>query len=131
MTHLIMNLGADIPEPGEGSGWTNTYEEACRIAWEWFVRMNDDGLAADVVLFEGQPFRPPVEGRWTFIFRHTVTGVDVKFETHGIAPMEAYLEQSFLRAHPRQYWNGSSSADPCLNDFAAPGFVQTYRRVTG
>jgi hypothetical protein len=128
MTHLIMNPGSDIPEPGEGSGWTNTYEEAYRIAREWLTKMNAEGLA-DIVLVAGEVI--PKEGRWTFTYRHLVTGVEVKFETHGIAPMEAYLEQSPLRAHPRQYWNGSSSADPCLNDFAAPGFVQTYRRVTG
>jgi hypothetical protein len=126
--NLIFNPGSDIPEPGKDDGWTNTYEEAVRIAREWLARMCAHGLG-DIVLLEGKAFRPPVDGRWTFTYRHIVTGVEATLETHGIAPEDAFRKQNLFS--PRQYWNGSSSSDPCLDDFTALGFVQTYRKVTG
>lgn len=125
--NVLINPGADIPDPEEDAGWTNTYSEALRIAREWLTKMEAEGLA-DIVLNKGTVL-PSEEGRWTFTFRHIVTGAEVALETHGIAPLDAYRKEYVFE--PRQFWNGSGSADPCLEDFAAEGFVQTYRRVTG
>ena len=60
-------------------------------------------------------------GRWPFVIRHQITGVEVVLETHGIDDLDAYKRQCIF--DPRVYWNGSSSAEPTLDDFDAPGFV--------
>lgn len=67
------------------------------------------------------------EGRWRFTFRHRVTGVLVYLDTHGIDQVDAYERQHVFP--PRVYWNGSSTGEPKLDDFVAPGFdpVKTFR----
>lgn len=67
------------------------------------------------------------EGRWLFIFRHKITGVEVECETHGIDNLKTYEEQYIFT--PRVYWNGSSTSNPELEQFAAPGFkpVMTFK----
>lgn len=118
---ILINPGSRIPDSGDG--WTNTVEGARRQAEEWLANMRSEGLTDVELLDEATPF----ENRWRFTFRHTVTGVEVTLETHGIDDLDAYQrEQTFS---PRTYWNGSSSATPQLADFAAEGFepVQTFR----
>jgi hypothetical protein len=119
---IVVNPGSHIL--ADCGGWTNTYAGALAEARRWLDRMRDDGLAADVELVVPDE---PVErdGRWRFGFRHRVTGVTVVLETHGIDDLDAYRRQAVFE--PRVYWRGSSSATPSLDDWAAPGFVQTYR----
>jgi hypothetical protein len=120
MTALIINPGSRIGAPGEG--WTNTEAVARTRAEVWLEKMHAEGLT-DVELLSGSEAR---DGRWLYTFRHKVTGATVALEMHGIDPAEAYERQYAFT--PRVYWNGSSCADPSLEDFAAPGFkaVRTF-----
>lgn len=105
----------------DGLGWSNTVTTAARTASEWLERMHADGLT-DVELLTDPLALWDGEGRWTFHFRHKVTQVVVKLSTHGVDNIDAYCANRLFA--PRVYWNGSSSAEPQLDDFAAPGFVQ-------
>lgn len=120
MNVLIINPGSEVGEPG--NGWTNTEAEARAEAGRWLATMHAEGLA-DVELLDGCTER---EGRWAFRFRHKVTGTVVELETHGIGDIEAYQREHIFT--PRVYWRGDSSAEPKLEDFAAPGFaaVRTF-----
>lgn len=123
IANLLINPGSHIGEPGEG--WTNTCETARAEAERWLAEMHESGMA-DVELLDGSTER---EGRWTFTFRHKVTGTVVELETHGIDDVQAYERQHVFC--PRIYWNGSSTANPKLEHFKAEGFepVRTYRAV--
>jgi hypothetical protein len=118
---VIINPGSRLPT--EPQGWTNTHEGAKREAAQWLARMHADGFGdiemTDTGETDGQ--------RWTFEFRHLITRVTVKLETHGIDDLDAYLKQSIFS--PRVYWNGSSSSNPSMDDFAAPGYVMTFREA--
>lgn len=114
---VFVNPGARIG--GEPGGWSNTVEQAVRNAQEWLDRMRKDGFT-DIEI--GEPGAED-QGRWPFVFRHSITGVEVTLETHGMDDVKAYEKQHIFA--PRVYWNGSSSAEPDLDDFAAPGFAKT------
>ena len=113
---LIINAGSRIG--GDPQGWSNTVEEARRRAKEWLYRMRAEGFTDIEMLEPGDE----ADGRWLFVFRHTVTGVEVPLRMHGIDDLVAYERQNIFS--PRVYWNGSSSANPDLDDFAATGFVK-------
>ena len=112
---LIINPGSRIGEPS--AGWTNTEATARGEAERWLPRIHADGMT-DVELLDGSTEH---EGRWVFSFRHKVTGTVVKLETHGIDGMAAYEKEHIFS--PRIYWNESSTSNPELEHFAAPGFV--------
>lgn len=120
---LIINPGSGGIEPG-CDGWTNTAEGAHKEAARWLANMHGAGMR-DVELLPQWRYR---DGRWVFRFRHAVTRVVVELETHGIDDLDAYRRDHF---YPRVYWNGSSTGDPELEDFAAEGFepVRTWRHV--
>lgn len=120
---LIINPGSRISP--EADGWTNTRPQAAIYAFEWAKRMRAEGFQDIEVVDTGIEN----EGRWLFTFRHEVTEVTVKLEQHGIHPLDAYEKQCVFT--PRVYWNGSSCANPQLDDFAADGFVpvKTFKRV--
>lgn len=122
---MIVNPGSG-PVEQDGEGWTNTYETARQKAIAWLKEMHTQGLR-DVELLDGPTDQ--TDGRWVFTFRHTVTGKTVDFETHGIDDLDAYMRRRIFA--PRVYWNGSSSGEPSLEDFEAPGFepVRTFRAV--
>jgi hypothetical protein len=119
---LIINPGSRVA--ASGKGWTNTYEAARAEAQRWLERMHAEGMT-DVALLND--FKES-GNRWVFSYRHTITGVTVRLETPGIENLAAYQEEHLFA--PRVYWNGSSSGNPQLEDFAAPGFrpVRTFRR---
>jgi hypothetical protein len=121
---LIINPGSDV---SAGEGWANTFAVAKAAAVDWLAKMHGDGMT-DVKLLDDTSEDDEREGRWTFSFRHAVTGTVVELETHGIDNSDAYCKQHIMT--PRVYWRGSSSAEPVLEDFAAPGFmaVRTFRR---
>lgn len=121
---VLINPGSG-PVPTSGEGWTNTYEGAYGWATYWLGLIHEQA-ATDVVLLN--PGTPSGDGRWTFRFRHPVTGVEVELVTHGI-PFEqipAYEKERLFA--PRIYWNGSSCSEPVLQDWAADGFraVRTF-----
>lgn len=113
---MIINPGSHI-KAMRGEGWRNTIETAREYADQWLERMHADGLH-EVELHGELP--ATTFGRWRFAFRHSVTGVVVEYETHGIDDIPAYEREHIFT--PRVYWNGSSSADPEIEDFAAPGW---------
>ena len=113
---VIINPGSRIG--GEPRGLTNTVEKAVEIARQWFDEMQQNGFT-DIEI--GEPGAED-DGRWPFMIRHLITGVEVKLLVHGIDDLDAYRRQYIF--YPRIYWNGSSSAQPELDDFAAPGFAK-------
>lgn len=121
----IMNPGSRIPA-NAGEGWTNTYEHAVAEAQRWLDELRGDGITDVELILPGRES----EGRWVFGFRHTVTGVVVNLETHGIDDVKAYEKEKVFT--PRVYWNGSSCSNPSVEDWGAPGFVvtKTFTRLT-
>lgn len=117
---MLINPGSRIGEPGEG--WTNTCETARGYAGQWLAQMHGEGMTG-VELLDSSTER---DGRWIFTFRHAVTGKTVELEIHGIDDTDAYKKRHVFE--PRIYWNGSSTSDPKLEHFAAPGFraVRTF-----
>jgi hypothetical protein len=122
---MIVNPGSG--PIAAGKGWVNTYEGARPSATAWHAEMLSTGMEVDLLL----PGEKLDDGRWMFGFRHRVTGVVVELTTHGIDNLDAYRKERVF--DPRVYWNGSSSADPKLEDWAAPGFraLRTYVAVEG
>lgn len=121
-TGVIINPGSRLGDAQAADGWTNTYATARAAAEEWLAKMNAEGIADIEMVAADEAER---EGRWRFMFRHTVTGVEVDLETHGIDDVAAYERQHIFA--PRVYWGGSSSGNPEMSDFAAPGYVMTFR----
>jgi hypothetical protein len=111
---VIINPGSHIPP-----NIPNTYERAQAYAQEWLEKMIKEGFGDIEMVSTGECH----EGRWTFIFRHLVTRVQVRLDQHGIESTEDFI------CPPRVYWNGSSSSSPQIDDFAAKGYVMTYRKV--
>lgn len=124
---LIVNPGARLGNTDAAQGWTNTWEQALAVARDWLAKMVRDGFGADIELVTTEPTEPE-DGRWRFTYRHKVTGTTATLDTHGINDLDAYERQHLFA--PKVYWNGSSCSDPELANFAAPGYVQTYRLTT-
>jgi hypothetical protein len=121
---LLINPGSRIHDGAVG--WTNSLEGARLQAAAWLDKMRAEGFGDVEVREVGQADGDT--SRWRFAFRHTVTGVVVFLDTHGIDNIDAYIKQALFE--PRVYWNGSSSSNPSMDDFAAPGFVMTFRAVS-
>lgn len=112
---MIINPGSKI-EAMSGDGWTNTVETARATAARWLRQMHESGMT-EVELLPGEEAH---EHRWRFRFRHTLTGTEVTLETHGVDDVGAYMREHVFT--PRVYWHGSSSSDPSIKDFVAPGY---------
>jgi hypothetical protein len=121
---MLINPGSHIGPASEG--WTNTYAKALEYAKTWFLDTMRKVGFQDIELIETHEAD---EGRWKFIFKHRITGVEVELWTHGIDDLKAYEKAHIFT--PRVYWNGSSSSNPDLEEFKADGFepVLTYRPV--
>jgi hypothetical protein len=125
MNGLLINPGSQMPDEKEGQGWTNTHKQAKLNAFNWFyLPMLEEGII-DVKVTD---CNEETEGRWKFIFKHEITGKEVELEIHGIDNMEEYMKTYIFGA--RVYWNGSSSGNPELEDFAVDGFepVKTFKK---
>lgn len=105
---LLINPGSHV----EGG----TEEQARENARVWHGRMVSDGITGVDLVEEPTGYR---NGRWTFAFRHTVTGVTRELEIHGLTAAQA--ETYVFR--PRVYWRGGSCSTPDLTDFLAIGYV--------
>lgn len=127
---LIFNPGSG-PVAGSGEGWQNCWEGAQSEARRYLAMLHDQGIR-DVDLYEPEGHEPDEDGRWTFQFRHQLTGKTVELSTHGVASdqWKAYTDDGHTFGIPRSYWNGSSSEPhtEALDAFAAPGWriVQTF-----
>ena len=122
--NLIINPGSgDVGTQGEG--WTNTRDQSKINAYEQFYKpMIEEGFT-DITVKDTKQYR---EGRWVYEFTHDVTGKTIELEMHGIDNMEAYMKEHIFGT--RIYWNGSSSSNPELEQFAEEGFVpvKTFRK---
>lgn len=63
------------------------------------------------------------DGDWYFTFTHGITKKQVILGIHGFTDEEC---KKFI-FHPRVYWNGSSTADPKIEDWLTDDY--TYRVV--
>lgn len=113
---MLINPGSHIGAANKA--WTNTFEAAQATAHKWLKSMHEDDGLTDVELVRSDPTEH--EGRWSFYFRHKVTGVEVELDTHGINDVDAYCKRYIFT--PRIYWKGSSCGEPKIEDFAADGF---------
>lgn len=121
---IIINPGSVIGK--EEKGWTNTHAVALKYANEWFYKpMLDEGFE-DIEMIDPNE---EVDGRWKFIFKHKITGVEIELEVHGIDNLEAYQKQYIFQ--PKTYWNGSSCSSPEIKEFKKEGFkpVITYKKI--
>lgn len=106
--------------------WTNTFEQSERFARDWFDKMQSDGIV-DVEFQGAKSTECNNKGYWTFLFRHTVTGVVVELETHGIDNIDNYMKDNIFT--PKIYWNDSSCSDPDIVHWLAPGYKVEQRIV--
>lgn len=123
---IIINPGSDISAEDGAKGWTNSHDQAAIYAREWFLEpMLEEGFTDIEMEDTGED---DDNGRWLFKFKHTVTGKVIELYQHGIDDLDAYQAQCIFT--PKVYWDGGSSSNPELNDFAADGFkpVMTYRK---
>lgn len=111
---ILINPGSHI---GETTGlWTNTHEKALERALGWLKNIQDDGYKNIKML----DTKEEINGRWKFLFKHSVTGAVVELETHGIDDMDAYIKENVFT--PRVYWNGSSTGEPELEQWLVDGY---------
>lgn len=111
---IIINAGS------ENKG--GTFEQAEINAKEWLEIIHSQGFDEVEMEFIEQH----KDGDFQFNFTHKVTGKVATLEIHGFTKEEC---QNF-RFHPRVYWNGSSTADPKIEDWLTDGFkyrVEFYR----
>jgi hypothetical protein len=122
---VFINPGSRIGT--DAIGWTNTHAGAAEYSAEWMQRMSTEGFTDIEVTDTGRE----LNGRWVFEYRHSITGVVIELEHHGIDDLKAYEKQYIFT--PRVYWGGSSCGDPRIEDFSADGFapVITYRVAGG
>lgn len=102
---IIINPGSKIKG--------GTLKQAEANAKCWLKDIHDKGLT-DVVMTKGVDR----DGLFVFNFKHPITGVVVHLDTHGFTDEEC---QEFTFS-PRVYWNGSSTANPKIEDWAKEGF---------
>lgn len=111
---MIINAGS------ENKG--GTFKQAQINAQEWLELIHDDGFPE----VEMKYIKRYDDGDWLFYFIHPVTNKVATLEIHGFTEEEC---NQFM-FHPRVYWNGSSTANPRIEDWLEEGFkfkVQYYQ----
>lgn len=100
-----------------------SFEIALDRAKHWAICIANDGIEG-VQLLDGAE---TCECGWAFTFRHDVTGVECRYETHGLfGPKISPYDAGYVFA-PRDYWNGSSTAGPKAEDFLRAGFRVVHK----
>jgi len=112
---LLINPGSHIGE-NTSEKWANTHEQALQNALGWLKNIQNDGYK-NIRMYDT---KEEIEGRWKFIFKHLVTGVEVELETHGITDIDEYKKEHVFT--PRVYWNGSSTGEPELDQWLTDGY---------
>lgn len=111
---IIINAGS------ENKG--GTFKQAEINAKEWLENIHSEGFLEVEIEFVEQY----ENGYFLFNFTHKVTNKVATLKIHGFTKEQC---QEF-RFHPRVYWNGSSTADPKIEDWLTDGFkyrVEYYR----
>lgn len=107
---MIINPGS------ENKG--GTFEQALRNAQRW---LKDIRREYPEVTMTTNEYRDGPNGNWNFQFTHGVTKKQANLDIHGFTDKEC---KGFV-FHPRVYWNGSSTADPKIEDWLTDKY--TYR----
>lgn len=105
---MIINPGS------ENKG--GTFEQALKNAFVWLKNIQSEFPEVEMTVDERKG-----DGSWIFEFTHQITKKQACLEIHGFTKEEC---DAFV-FHPRVYWNGSSTADPKIEDWLADGF--SYR----
>lgn len=87
-----------------------TLKQAKIIAATWLQFIHSDGMV-DVEI--DKKVKRKKGGNFEFTFRHKVTGVERKLETHGFS--DEQIEGWLFK--PRIYWDGSSTSSPTPEDW--------------
>lgn len=98
---IIINPGS------ENKG--GTFEQARKNAYKWLKSIREEYPEVRMTTHE----QKTNDGDWIFNFRHMVTMKTAKLVIHGFTKKEC---DEFI-FHPRVYWNGSSTADPKIEDW--------------
>lgn len=104
---IIINPGS------ENKG--GTLEQAKINAAKWLTSIHAEGFREVNMKFVEQY---PDDGNFRFDFTHTVTKKVAILETHGFTKEQ---EDKFM-FRPRVYWQGSSTADPKIEDWLGDDF---------
>lgn len=107
---IIINAGS------ENKG--GTFEQALINANCWFKNIKEEYPEVEMSTNKSK-----ADGMFDFIFTHGVTKKQVVLSIHGFTDKQCD-EFTFS---PRVYWNGSSTAEPKIEDWLADGF--NYRIV--
>jgi hypothetical protein len=103
---IIINAGS------ENKG--GTFEQAEINAKEWLTNIHNEGfLEVEMSFIERHK-----DGDWLFHFTHSVTKKVATLEVHGFTKEQ---REAFV-FHPRVYWQGSSTADPKIEDWLSDEF---------
>ena len=111
---IIINAGS------ENKG--GTFEQAEINAKEWLESIHNEGFPEVEMSF----VKRHKDGDWQFNFIHKVIGKVATLEIHGFTKEQ----REVFAFHPRVYWNGSSTADPKIEDWLTDGFkyrIEYYR----
>lgn len=110
MQSVIINPGSNISK--------GTFEQALKNAKKWLDRIQEE--FGDVIMSEEENYDG--EGRWRFEFVHLITCKVAYLDIHGFTEEEC---DKFV-FYPRTYWQGSSTSDPCPDDWAGNGYKYKY-----
>ena len=103
-----------IINPGsENKG--GTFEQALKNAKEWHEEILNNFPEVTMTTNEE---RVEKNGNWIFRFTHPVTEKEAILEIHGFTKKEC---EKFM-FWPRVYWNGSSTANPEIEDWLTDEF---------
>lgn len=98
---------AFIINPGsENKG--GTFTQANANAEKWLKQIHEEGFPEVTMEFHGKQ-----DGSFIFHFTHAVTKIKVELSIHGFTDEEAAV----FVFRPRVYWNGSSTANPKIEDW--------------
>lgn len=111
---MLINAGS------ENKG--GTFKQAKINALDWLKIVHEEGFLEVEMSFVKQH----KDGDFQFDFKHNVTQKVVSLQIHGFTKKECKK----FTFHPRVYWNGSSTADPKIEDWLTDGFnyrIEYYR----
>jgi len=100
-----------------------TFKQALINAERWYKNIIKEFPEVTMSTHEDRCGNNGNYGNWNFIFTHGVTLKRVNLEIHGFTDEEC---EKFL-FYPRAYWNGSSTANPEIEDWLTDDY--TYRIV--
>jgi len=104
---IIINAGS------ENTG--GTLEQAKINAENWLKAIKANICVDDLEMTFVKQYE---DGDFLFEFKHLITGKVATLVTHGFTEEEC---KKFTQ-YPRVYWEGSSTADPKLEDWLADGY---------